>query len=147
MQTVLVTGRFLQRRVQDAPSALFSQLQAGDVLFIDTSHVLKVQSDVEHELLRVLPILANGVWLHFHDVFTPYDYPNEWILGTIRHVMNEQYAVECLLTGGDRYQVALPLHLLAREHRSAMQKFFPRCRQWGQSFWLRKTGENCPAQA
>jgi hypothetical protein len=53
---------------------------------------------------------------------------------------NEQYALECLLSGGNRYEVSIPLHCLFREHAADMQKFFPRGRERAQSFWLRKAG-------
>ncbi len=134
----LAYGRLVQKRVQDLTPETFSQLQAGEVLFIDTSHVLKLQSDVEHELLRVLPLLAPGVWIHIHDIFTPFDYPEDWVFRPIRLGLNEQYAVECLLSGGNRYQVEIPLHYLVREHLPAMKAFFPRGQSRGQSLWMRK---------
>jgi hypothetical protein len=134
----LAYGRFMQQRVQELPLEMFAKLQAGDVLFIDTSHVLKLQSDVEHELLRILPSLAPGVWIHVHDIFTPYDYPDDWIWRPLRLGLNEQYALECLMSGGDRYRTELPLHLLFREHLPVMQKLFPRGRERAQSFWLSK---------
>lgn len=138
MDGALACGRFVRERVQNAPMELFTSLRSGDVLFIDTSHVLKIQSDVEHELLRILPSLAPGVWIHFHDIFTPYDYPEDWLRRPLRHTMNEQYAVECLLSGGDQYQVELPLHCLVRDHAAVMKGFFPRGRNPGQSLWMRK---------
>jgi hypothetical protein len=135
---VLVYGQLMEKRVQDLPLGIFSSLDAGDVLFIDTSHVLKLQSDVEHELLRILPSLKPGVWIHIHDIFTPYDYPDDWIFRPLRLGLNEQYAVECLLSGGKTYQVEIPLHCLVREHFEAMKKFFPRGTARGQSLWIRK---------
>lgn len=138
MADILVYGKLLKKRVQDLPLEMFTKLQAGDVLFIDTSHVLKLQSDVEQELLRILPSLARGVWIHIHDVFTPYDYPGDWVSKKIRHTMNEQYAVECLLTGGERYEIEIPLHCLVREYLPEMQQFFPRGKNAGQSLWMRK---------
>jgi hypothetical protein len=138
MSEVLTYGRLIQKRVQDLPMELFRQLQAGDVLFIDTSHVLKIQSDVEQELVRILPSLALGVWIHFHDIFTPYDYPVDWVQRPIRLSCNEQYAIECLLSGGNRYQVEIPLHYLVRENLPAMKEFFPRGQSRGQSLWMRK---------
>jgi len=133
-----LAGRLLKKRVQDVPLNLFTALESGDVLFIDTSHVLKIQSDVEHELLRILPSLAPGVWIHFHDVFTPYDYPEEWVRAQLRLTCNEQYGVECLLSAGDRYQIEIPLHYLVRDHTAAAKEFYPRGRTRGQSIWLRK---------
>lgn len=138
MDKVLPLGRMIRKRVQDVPLDTFTALQAGDVLFIDTSHVLKIQSDVEQEILRILPSLAPGVWIHFHDVFTPYDYPKEWVAKPLRLSCNEQYAVECLLSGGNRYQIEIPLHYLVRDHTAAVREFYPRGRTRGQSLWLRK---------
>lgn len=134
----LAYGKIIEKRVQELPLNLFTELQAGDVLFIDTSHVLKIQSDVELELLRIVPSLAVGAWVHIHDIFTPYDYPEDWVFCSLRLSANEQYAVECLLSGGDRYQVEIPLHMLVREHLAEMQAFFPHGRNPGQSLWMRK---------
>jgi predicted O-methyltransferase YrrM len=140
LNSMLATGEFLAKRVQEVPAEIFNALEAGDVLFIDTSHVLKIQSDVEYELLHILPLLKPGVWIHVHDVFSPYDYPEEYVRMQIRLTWNEQYAVECLLTGGDRYRVELPLHLLWRNHRSDLQPLFPRGQTRPQSFWMSKSG-------
>ena len=86
------------------PVERFKQLQAGDVLFIDTSHVIKAQNDVEYELLRVLPSSLNaGVVVHIHDIFTPYDYPAEWLVGSLSRTdggNNEQYALRMPVDGG-----------------------------------------------
>ena len=133
-------GRLVKKRVQDLPLEMFKALSSGDVLFIDTSHVLKLQSDIEVELLRIMPSLGCGVWIHVHDVFTPYDYPEDWVKRPVRLAFNEQYALECLLSGGNRYEVAIPLHCLVRDHTAEMQQFFPRGRERAQSFWLRKAG-------
>jgi len=138
LDKALAFGRLVQKRVQALPLDLFTALQAGDVLFIDTSHVLKIQSDVEQELLRILPSLAPGVWIHFHDVFTPYDYPEEWVRQPLRLWANEQYGVECILSGGSRYQIEIPLHYLVRDRLTAAREFYPRGRTRGQSLWLRK---------
>ena len=135
---MLATGEFLQKKVQEVPSEIFNALEAGDVLFIDTSHVLKIQSDVEHELLHILPLLKPGVWIHVHDVFSPYDYPEDCVRMPVRMSWNEQYALECLLTGGGRYQVELPLHLPWREHRAALQPRFPRGQTRPHIFWMSK---------
>jgi methyltransferase family protein len=136
--TFLKYGRFIEQRIQDVSLDVFTQLQRGDILFIDTSHVVKVQSDVEHELLRILPCLEPGVWIHIHDIFTPYDYPEDWIYRPVRLAANEQYAVECLLSGGSRYEIELPVHYLARHHLPQMHQLFPRGKTRGQSLWLRK---------
>jgi hypothetical protein len=135
----LGTADLIQQPIQNVPLTIFRELEPGDVLFIDTSHVLKLQGDVEYELVRVLPALGPGVWIHIHDVFTPYDYPEDWLTKPARFVGNEQYAVECLLSGGDRFRVELPLFCLWKEHRQKLQKLFPRGQSRPQSFWIRRT--------
>jgi hypothetical protein len=138
LSKALAYGRLNIARVQDLPLETFAGLRPGDVLFIDTSHALKIQGDVEQQLLRILPSLVRGVWIHFHDVFTPYDYPEDWVLKPVRMSVNEQYAVECLLSGGARYQVEIPLHYLVRHHLREVQHLLPRGRVRAQSFWMRK---------
>jgi hypothetical protein len=147
MSEILAFGRLIQKRAQDLPMEVFNQLEAGDVLFIDTSHVLKVQSDVTAELVSILPSLKPGVWIHIHDIFTPYDYPEEYLRQNsgaklaskpTRLAWNEQYALECLLSGGDRYRVELPLFMLWKENLAALQTFFPRGRSGPHSFWILK---------
>jgi hypothetical protein len=138
LKELLALGRVLTQRVQEVPLELFTALDSGDILFIDTSHVLKVQSDVEHQLLRILPSLKPGVWIHFHDFFSPYDYPEEWVRMPVRFALNEQYGVECLLSGGHRYQVELPLFLLWKEQQGVLRDLFPRGGEAPRSFWIRK---------
>lgn len=82
--------------LQDADPALFEGLGAGDVLFIDSSHVAMPGSDVDLLLNGVLPRLAAGALVHLHDVFLPDPYPEEWAW----RGYNEQVAVGCLLQGG-----------------------------------------------
>jgi Methyltransferase domain len=139
VEKFLSCGRLIRQRVQDVSFALITSLEAGDVLFIDTSHVVKFQSDVVHALVAILPSLKPGVWIHIHDVFTPYDYPREW-LSQSRFSNNEQYALEAMLSGGDRYDVELPLYLVWKEQISALMKLFPRGRSRPQSFWMRRSG-------
>jgi hypothetical protein len=141
LTSLLACGRLIKQRVQDLPLETFGKLADGDVLFIDTSHVIRPQGDTEHEFLRILPLLAPGVWIHVHDIFTPYDYPEDWVRRPVRLAYTEQYALECLLSGGRRYEVAIPLHALVRDYNKEMRDFFPRGRERGQSFWLRKTDE------
>ena len=131
-------AEWIQSPVQKVSPAVFEQLAAGDVLFIDTSHVLKVQSDVVFELTEILPRLAPGVWVHVHDIFTPYDYPVRFVYSNWRTGMNEQYALECLLTGGRLVQVELPLYCLWKQQPESLRTFFPRGQAAPHSFWLRR---------
>jgi len=89
-------ARVVERTVQSLPLDTFSELAAGDVLFIDSSHVSKTGSDVNYLLFDVVPTLAPGVHVHVHDVFLPFEYPPEWVLVQNRS-WNEQYIVRALL--------------------------------------------------
>lgn len=82
--------------VQSTPLDLFAALTAGDVLFIDSSHVLVPGSDVDHLFNRVLPSLPRGVLVHVHDVFLPDDYPEAWRW----RGYNEQLVLPALILGG-----------------------------------------------
>jgi hypothetical protein len=131
-------GEFLREKIQDVPLERFQKLQAGDVLFLDTSHVIKVQNDVEWDFLHILPLLAPGVIVHIHDIFTPYDYPVEWLVGLPnRGGINEQYAFECFLSGGGPWEVILPVHLLWREQVPLLRQVVDANDRPG-SFWFRK---------
>jgi len=88
--------RVVPSTVQAAPGALFDGLKAGDVLFMDSSHILMPGSDVDLLLNRVLPRLPSGVLVHIHDIFLPFDYPPIWGW----RAYNEQQGVLPLLTTG-----------------------------------------------
>lgn len=87
--------RLIEAKVQDVPLGEFEALVAGDVLFIDSSHVSKAGSDVNHLFFEVLPRLAAGVRIHIHDVFLPFEYPRSWLLQG--RSWNEQYLLQALL--------------------------------------------------
>lgn len=89
-------SELVQKRVQDIPIREFESLAAGDVLFIDSSHVAKTGSDVNYLIFDVLPALKPGVRVHVHDVFLPYDYLQDWVLKEGRS-WNEQYVLRALL--------------------------------------------------
>lgn len=90
--------------VQTVPDTLFAALEAGDLLFIDSSHVLKTGSDVHFEYLHILPALKPGVIVHIHDIFYPLDYPRGWALGENRS-WNEVYLVDMMLTYGQQFEI------------------------------------------
>jgi predicted O-methyltransferase YrrM len=119
-----LAGPLLEKKVQDVPLDVFKELESGDMLFIDTSHVIKTQNDCCYEYLLVVPSLKPGVLIHVHDIFTPYDYPAEWILHN-QFAFNEQYALECLLSGNPRAEMILPLFWLWKDHPEYASKLFP----------------------
>jgi predicted O-methyltransferase YrrM len=94
----------IEQKIQDVPLALFDRLEAGDLLFIDSSHVCKTGSDVNRLFLEVLPRLRPGVRVHIHDVFFPNEYPRQWVLGQGRS-WNEQYLLQALLVFNSGFRV------------------------------------------
>lgn len=92
------------RKVQQIEAGYFDRLESGDVLFIDSSHVCKTGSDVNHLYLSVLPRLRPGVIVHIHDIFLPFEYLKSWVLVENRS-WNEQYLVQVMLQHSRRYEV------------------------------------------
>jgi hypothetical protein len=90
--------------VQQTPQAFFEELGPGDILFIDSSHVSKCGSDVNHLVFQVLPRLAPGVRVHVHDVFYPFEYPRNWVLEEGR-AFNEDYLLRAFLTFNTAYEI------------------------------------------
>jgi predicted O-methyltransferase YrrM len=85
-----------RKPVQEVPLQIFSDLEKNDVLFVDSSHVVKVGSDLHYILFTILPALRPGVIVHFHDIFWPFDYPEAWYRRG--WAWNEAYALRLLLT-------------------------------------------------
>lgn len=133
--------KVIRSRVEELPIDLFTALGENDILFIDSSHVLRTGGDVWFEYLQILPSLRPGVLVHFHDVFLPYPYPREW-LNVRRLYWNEQYLLQAVLQGNSSFEVLLALHFLSREHHSELARACPiYAKQPGRrpgSFWVRK---------
>jgi hypothetical protein len=117
-------GALLVKKIEEVPLRTFTELETGDFLFIDTSHVLKTQGDCCYEYLEIVPSLRPGVMVHVHDVFTPYDYPEEWIFEKL-FPFNEQYALECLLSNNPKIEILLPVFYLWKDHPDTLQRLFP----------------------
>lgn len=130
----------IRGKVEDVEPAVFQVLEAGDVLFIDSSHVARPGGDVVHLFTSVLPALASGVIVHVHDIFTPRDYPPAWLAR--RWFWDEQYVVEAMLAAGSRYEVLLAVNMLYHDHRAELDAACPQLargddpREPG-SLWLR----------
>ena len=97
-------SRLIESRVQEVPLTEFARLRAGDILFIDSSHVAKTGSDVNFLFFEVMPRLAAGVRIHLHDIFLPHDYPQAWVLSENRS-WNEQYLLRALLMHTTAFEV------------------------------------------
>jgi hypothetical protein len=122
--------------VQDVPVSFFQQLGSNDILFIDSSHVVKTCSDVNYLMLEVLPQLQIGVVVHIHDIFLPSHYPRSWVIERGFH-WNEQYLVQALLQGSNTFEVLFGSHYAWEFHTQALETALGKTPECG-SLWLRK---------
>lgn len=104
----------LRDKVQNINLDLFSSLEAGDILFIDSTHVSKTGSDVNHEIFQIFPLLRSGVMIHAHDIFFPYEYPARW-LNELNLFWNEQYVIMAFLMYNSNFDVYLSNQFIHRE--------------------------------
>ena len=95
--------RLIDKRIQDVPLDAFLTLESGDLLFIDSSHVLKCGSDLQFLIFEILPRLRPGVFVHFHDVFYPFEYPSEWLSGG--RYWNENYFLRAFLSFNSEWSI------------------------------------------
>jgi hypothetical protein len=131
----------VRQRLEDVDLHIFDDLEAGDILFIDSSHRSFMNSDVTVVFLEILPKLKPGVIVEFHDILLPHDYPEEWI----NRYYNEQYLLaSSLLAEGNKYEILLPCMFITLD--SELSKIMtplwedPRMEgveRHGGSFWIR----------
>jgi predicted O-methyltransferase YrrM len=128
----------LRAGIQAVPLETFDSLGDGDVLFLDTTHVAKTGSDVNHEFFRILPRLASGVIVHLHDVFADFEYPDPWIFAENRS-WNEQYLLRAFLMYNSRFEVLYANDFFARHRVPAIRAGCPAIlANPGGGFWMRK---------
>ncbi|MBC7842653.1 MAG: class I SAM-dependent methyltransferase [Gemmatimonadaceae bacterium] len=120
----LIDVNLIRQRVEQVELETFASLDAGDVLFIDSSHVVRPQGDVVFEYLEILPRLRPGVLVHVHDIFTPRDYPAAWVHERM-YLWTEQYLVEAFLTCNPHFEIIGALNFLVRHHRAALHTVCP----------------------
>lgn len=133
-------ARMRAEKVQHVPLADFEALGDGDILFIDSSHVLKVGSDVVYEINEILPSLAVGVHVHFHDIHFPFDYTSKWIME--RNVFwNEQYALQAFLQFNRCFEILWSVGMMRADHPELLSRYienFDQRAQQGGSLWMRR---------
>src|SRR5450759_218780 len=128
----------LECGVQQVSLDTFESLRVGDVLFIDSTHVLRTGSDVCYELFEILPRLAPGVLVHFHDMFWPFEYPRSWVVEENRS-WNELYAVRAFLTDNAHWRVAMFNDYMAKLERDLIESTYPKFnRNSGGALWIQK---------
>jgi hypothetical protein len=123
--------------LQEVDLQKFSSLQANDILFIDSTHVSKVSSDVNYILFEILPSLNSGVYIHFHDIFYPFEYPREWIYeGRVWH---ENYLLRAFLQYNNLFKIVFFNTFLEHFFVEEFAADMPLClKNPGGSIWLKK---------
>jgi len=150
LENVLPSDNYvlIEKNVQDVDIEVFDDLEEGDILFIDSSHVSKAGSDVNHLYFKVLPRIKNGVLIQIHDIFYPFEYPKTWIYNG--RAWNELYLLRGILTGSDLYEIIFFNSFLMKKFQDDIREYMPiACNSLspitsvdtygrGGSIWLRK---------
>jgi hypothetical protein len=129
--------KVIRERVEKLDVSFFSKLSKNDVLFIDSSHIIRTKGDVVFEYLNVIPSLNKGVIVHSHDIFLPWDYPKKWIEDNL-WFWNEQYLLQALISNSSRYGVLLTNNFLSKTYPNRLRECFPMLSKnnlEGGSFW------------
>jgi hypothetical protein len=126
-----------EKKLQEMPVEVFSELRENDILFIDSTHVSKFNSDVNYLIHVILPELANGVYIHFHDIFYPFEYPETWLLEG--RAWNEQYILRAFLEYNTRFKIVLFNTYLEWKLKDELEERFPLIyKNTGGSIWIKK---------
>lgn len=115
----------VRNKVETLDLELFQKLEINDILFIDSSHIIRPQGDVLFEFLEILPILKSGVIVHIHDIFSPRDYLDQWIIEDMK-LWNEQYLLEAFLTNNNDWKIIGAVNLLKNDYFESIKSKFPK---------------------
>jgi len=129
--------KIIPQKVQDVPVNEFKKLEKGDILFIDSTHVSKFNSDVNYELFDILPNIKTGVTIHFHDVFDGFEYPLQWLKDG--WAWNEDYLLRAFLIGNYDYEVLMMNDYMTKRHSNLLLKSYSKFENNnGGSLWIKK---------
>lgn len=127
----------ISKPVQHVPTELFTSLAAGDMLFIDCSHVVKTGSDAHHLITRVLPLVPPGVNIHIHDIFWPFEYPQPWVQEG--RAWSEAYLLHAFLLFNPDFEILLFNDWLGVRHAEVLREQLPQMLPApGGAIWLRR---------
>ncbi|MGC1932048.1 MAG: class I SAM-dependent methyltransferase [Candidatus Nitrosopolaris sp.] len=135
-----IVDEIIRKPVQEVPASEFNKLEENDILFIDSSHVSKVGSDVNYLFLEILPLLKPGVIVHVHDICLPDEMPESWIKSKAIF-WNEQYLLNAFLIFNSKFRILVSNHYMGRFHPDALLKIYNNEPVGGGSFWIQKTQE------
>ncbi|OSY87024.1 hypothetical protein WH52_13240 [Tenacibaculum holothuriorum] len=117
--------KIIREKVENVDLSFFTTLQENDILFIDSSHIIRPQGDVLYEFLEILPSLNKGVIVHIHDIFSPRNYLEEWVFGEYK-LWNEQYILEAFLTSNKNWRIIGALNYLKHNYYNELLAQCPR---------------------
>lgn len=127
----------ISRKLQEVPLKKFSDLSANDILFIDSAHVAKTGSDLNYIFFDILPNLEKGVYIHFHNIFYPFEYPKEWIYEG--RAWNEAYFLRAFLQYNNEFRIQFFSSFLEHFHKDKFALHMPLClKKLGGSIWIKK---------
>jgi hypothetical protein len=132
---------FREECIQDTPMDLFTGLAANDILFIDTSHVSKTGSDVNHIFFEILPRLQPGVIVHFHDIWYPFEYPMDWLHKGM--FWNEAFLLRSFLMFNTSFEILMFNDYASHRFADTIRTELPRFTEDhpGTSLWIRRKSE------
>ena len=127
----------IDKNIQEVPVGMFQSLSENDILFVDSTHISKANSDVNSIFFDILPALNKGVYIHFHDIFYPFEYPKTWILGG--RSWNEAYLLRAFLQYNQSFKVVFFNTYLQHFFPEKFEEEYPLCmKNTGGSIWLKK---------
>jgi hypothetical protein len=118
-------SKLIATPVQNVPPEFFERLGANDILFLDSSHVVALGSDVVYEILEILPRLKTGVLIHFHDIFIPAEYPRKFVMNNLCF-WGEQYMLQAFLCGNRQFRIVWSSSMMQLAHSRLLRSVFPR---------------------
>lgn len=130
-------AEIISQKVQDVASSKFAELGARDILFVDSTHVSKIGSDINHIFFTLLPLLKSEVFIHFHDIFYPFEYPKEWVYEGC--AWNEAYVLRAFLQYNSSFRIVFLNTFLEHFYRERFAEHMPLClKNPGGSIWLER---------
>jgi hypothetical protein len=129
-------AELIQEKVQDVDITIFTELKQNDILFIDSSHVSKIGSDVNHIIFEILPRLNSGVIIHFHDIFIPDEYPKKWVFEENR-AWNEMYILKAFLMYNSVFSIIFSSYYASTRLKEHILQIFDKLISGG-SIYIRK---------
>lgn len=115
---------FIEDMVENVDVEVFKSLERNDILFVDSSHIIKPNGDLLYIFMEIIPNLNSGVFIHFHDIFTPRDYLEFWVKDKILF-WNEQYLLEAFLSYNKDFKIISSLNYLKHNYWDSIKEYFP----------------------